>query len=91
MTLRVMILATLVALASGCVSTSKFEALENRVAAVEKQASDAATASRQAQSDAATAARNVGTAQQTADRAMKAAEDAAERANRIANTCCARK
>ena len=91
MTLRLIALAAVFALTTGCVSTSQFEALETRVATAEKQASDALDLARQAQSDAANAARNVGTAQQTADRAMQAAEEAGERVNRISNTCCARK
>ena len=91
MTLRVITLAALVALATGCVSTSQFEALENRVATLERQGGSANDAASQAQSDAANAARNVSTAQQTADRALQAAQEANERVDRISNTCCARK
>lgn len=76
---------------SGCVSQEAFDALQNRVAALEGQVSSAADAANSASSAAQAAARDASAAKATADRALNAANEANERAQRISETCCARK
>jgi hypothetical protein len=83
------LLPVLVALmfVSGCtasVTKEQFDALQDRVSNVERQATDAAGAASRAASDASAA-------KAAADRASSSAKDANEKADRIAGTCCGRK
>lgn len=85
------VLATL--LFAGCASTGsdEMDALENRVAALERQVSGASDGAEEAGTAAARASRDAAAAQATAQRALDAANAANERAERMAETCCARK
>ena len=76
---------------SGCVSQEAFDALQNRVTALEGQISSASSASSDAAAAAQAASREASAAKSAADRALNAANEANERAQRISETCCSRK
>lgn len=76
---------------AGCVSQEAFDALQNRVAALEGQVSSAADAGSDAAAAAQAASREASAAKAAADRALDAANEANERAERMAETCCSRK
>ncbi|MGE0624487.1 MAG: Lpp/OprI family alanine-zipper lipoprotein [Pseudomonadales bacterium] len=76
---------------SGCVSQEAFDALQNRVTALEGQVSSASSASSDAAAAAQAASREASAAKSAADRALNAANEANERAQRISETCCSRK
>lgn len=85
------LMATLLLAGCAATGTDRIDALENRVTALERQASGASDAAEQAATGAARASRDAAAAQATAQRALDAANAANERAERIAETCCARK
>jgi hypothetical protein len=89
--LFLVIFATILVAGCSTVTTEQFNALENRVSAVERQAGSASDAASNAASAAASASQDAATAQATAERALDAANAANERAERMAETCCARK
>ena len=76
---------------TGCASTSDFNAMKDRVTALEGQVASAANAANDASAAAQSASRNASAAQSAAERALNAANEANERAKRMAETCCARK
>jgi len=80
-----------VVMLSGCISQEAFDALQNRVSALEGQISSASDASSDAAAAAQSASREASAAKAAADRALDAANEANERVERIAETCCARK
>lgn len=78
---------------AGCttITTEQFNALENRVAALESELGSAADAASDASAAASRASREASAAATTAQRALDAANEANERAQRMADTCCAQK
>ena len=76
---------------TGCVSQEAFDALQNRVSALESQVASAGDAGSDAAAAAQAASREASAAKAAADRALDAANEANERAERMAETCCARK
>lgn len=78
---------------AGCttITTEQFNALENRVAALESELGSAADAASDASAAASRASREASAAATTAQRALDAANEANERAKRMAETCCSRK
>jgi outer membrane murein-binding lipoprotein Lpp len=78
-------------LLSGCISQEAFDALQNRVSALEGQVSNAADGAGDARAAAQAASREASAAKAAADRALDAANEANERAERMAETCCSRK
>lgn len=78
-------------LLAGCISQEQFDALQNRVAALEGQISSASDAGSDAAAAAQAASREAAAAKAAADRALDAANEANERAERMAETCCSRK
>ena len=89
--LLVVLFATIAVSGCSTITTEQFNALENRVSALERQVGAAADSASDASSAAASAARDAAAAQATAERALDAANAANERAERMAETCCARK
>jgi uncharacterized protein HemX len=90
MKLKLMLIACVLVLASGCATNGR-EEMESRLNAVEQTANEALTLARQAQSQAAQAENAARSAQNSADRALQAANEANERARRMAEVGPARK
>jgi methyl-accepting chemotaxis protein len=91
MKLKLLAIASVLALASGCATNATMTELDSRVSAVEQTANEALTLARQAQSQAAQADNNARSAQNAADRALQAAQEANERARRMAEVGSPRK
>ena len=75
----------------GCASTAtsdRLDALERQLADVQRTASEALDAAREARSSAAGVSDSVAEAQGMARQAMDAANEASERARRIGEECC---